>query len=104
MNPNPIVSKEEGTESVTVRDSGPGGTNGPFSVQLEPKAKGLKQTKVVSAGLKAGEETTVTFPVEYPKAGSYIATAVIDPFNQVDKTTTPVDGQKRSTSRRHRRA
>ncbi len=91
VNPNPIVSKEEGTESVTVRDSGPGGTNGPFSVQLEPKAKGLKQTKVVSAGLKAGEETTVTFPVEYPKAGSYIATAVIDPFNQVDKTTTPVE-------------
>jgi subtilase family serine protease len=89
VNPNPIFSKEEGTESVTVRDFGPGGTNGPFSVQLEPKEKGLKQTKVVSGGLKAGEQITVTFPVEYGKAGSYTATAVIDPFNQVDKTTTP---------------
>jgi subtilase family serine protease len=89
VNPNPIFSKEEGTESVTVQDFGPGGTNGPFSVQLEPKKKGLKQTKVVSGGLKAGEQITVTFPVEYGKAGSYTATAVIDPFNQVDKTTTP---------------
>jgi subtilase family serine protease len=91
VNPNPIFSKEEGTESVTVENFGPGGTNGPFSVQLESKAKGLKQTKVVSGGLKAGEEITVTFPVEYAKAGSYTATAVIDPFNQVDKTTTPVE-------------
>lgn len=89
VNPNPIFSKEEGTESVTVRDFGPGGTNGPFSVQLESKKKGLKQTKTVSAGLKAGEQITLTFPVEYGKAGSYTATAVIDPFNQVDKTTTP---------------
>ena len=89
MNPNPIFSKEAGTESVTVRDFGPGGTNGPFSVQLEPKEKGLKQTKVVSGGLKSGEQITLTFPVEYGKAGSYTAKAVIDPFNQVDKTTTP---------------
>ena len=89
VSPNPIFSKEEGTESVTVKDFGPGGTGGPFSVQLESKKKGFKQTKTVSAGLKAGEQVTLTFPVEYGKAGSYTATAVIDPFNQVDKTTTP---------------
>ncbi|HEY4811034.1 MAG TPA: CARDB domain-containing protein [Solirubrobacteraceae bacterium] len=89
VNPNPIFSKEAGTESVTVRDFGPGGTNGPFSVQLASKEKGVKQTKVVSGGLKSGEQITLTFPVEYGKAGSYTATAVIDPFNQVNKTTTP---------------
>ena len=44
---------------------------------------------MISAGLKSGQQVTVSFPVTYFKAGTYTATAVIDPFNQVDKTVTP---------------
>ena len=61
---------------------------GAFAVQLEPQEKGIKQTKIVP-GLNVDEETTLTFPVTYNKAGAYTATAVIDPTNQVVKTISP---------------
>ena len=88
VSPSPMISKEEGTESVTVKDFGPGATGGSFAVTLTPQAKGFKQTKIVPE-LKSGEQVTLTFPVEYAKPGSYTATAAIDPSNQVDKTVTP---------------
>jgi hypothetical protein len=65
-------------------------------VQLTPQEEGFPQTQFVN-GLNVGEERTLTFPVTYSKKGTYTATAVIDPFNQVVKTVTPDQEQQSVT-------
>jgi subtilase family serine protease len=82
----PVVG-EKATATVTIRNFGPIASEG-FAVQLTPQHEGFTQTQFV-AGLNVGEEKTLTFPITYFKKGSYTATAVIDPFNQVVKTVTP---------------
>jgi subtilase family serine protease len=82
----PVVG-EKATATFTIRNFGPIASEG-FAVQLTPQQEGFTQTQFV-AGLNVGEEKTLTFPVTYFKKGSYTATAVIDPFNQVVKTVTP---------------
>jgi hypothetical protein len=82
----PVVG-EKATARVTIRNFGPIISEG-FAVQLTPQEGGFAQTQFVP-GLNIGEEKTLTFPVTYFKKGSYTATAVIDPFNQVVKTITP---------------
>jgi subtilase family serine protease len=82
----PVVG-EKATATFTIRNFGPIASEG-FAVQLTAQQEGVPQTQFV-AGLNVGEEKTLTFPVTYFKKGSYTATAVIDPFNQVVKTVTP---------------
>lgn len=83
---NPITG-EPATATVSLANYGPIATEA-FAVQFTPKEGGIKQTKFVK-GLDVGEETTLTFPVTYTKAGSYTATAVIDPSDVIHKTLTP---------------
>ena len=45
VSPNPMVSKEEGTESVTVKDFGAGSTGGPFAIQLNRKRKASRRRR-----------------------------------------------------------
>jgi subtilase family serine protease len=82
----PVVG-EKATATFTIRNFGPIASEG-FAVQLTPQQEGFTQTQFVP-GLNVGEEKTLTFPVTYFKKGSYTATAVIDPFNQVVKTIAP---------------
>jgi hypothetical protein len=82
----PVVG-EKAMATFTIRNFGPIASEG-FAVQLTPQHEGIPQTQFVP-GLNVGEEKTLTFPVTYFKKGSYTATAVIDPFNQVVKTVTP---------------
>ena len=87
ISPSQPVVGEKATATFTIRNFGPIASEG-FAVQLTPQQGGFTQTQFV-AGLNVGEEKTLTFPVTYFKKGSYTATAVIDPFNQVVKTLTP---------------
>jgi subtilase family serine protease len=84
----PVVG-EKATATFTVRNFGPIASEG-FAVQLTPQEGGFTQTQFV-AGLNVGEEKTFTFPVTYFKKGSFTATAVVDPFNQVVKTVMPLE-------------
>jgi hypothetical protein len=87
FSPSQPVVGDKATATFTIRNFGPIASEG-FAVQLTPEQGGFTQTQFV-AGLNVGEEKTLTFPVTYFKKGSYTATAVIDPFNQVVKTVTP---------------
>jgi trimeric autotransporter adhesin len=87
FSPTQPITGEPATAKFTIRNYGPIATES-FVVQFTPKTGGLKQTQVVS-GLNPGEERTFTFPVTYGKAGSYTATAVIDPTNKIVKTISP---------------
>ncbi len=87
FSPGNPVTGEPATAKVSIENFGPIATEA-FAVQFTPKEGGAKQTQVVK-GLNIDESTTLTFPVTYFKAGSYTATAVIDPTNAIHKTRTP---------------
>jgi subtilase family serine protease len=87
FSPGSPATGEPATATFSIRNYGPIATEA-FAVQFTPKEGGIKQTKLIK-GLNVGEETTLTFPVTYTKAGSYTATAVIDPTNQIVKELTP---------------
>ena len=87
FSPGNPVTGEPATAKVGIRNYGPIATEA-FAVQFTPKEGGFKQTQVVK-GLDVGEETTLTFPVTYIKAGSYTANVIIDPTNKINKTLSP---------------
>jgi hypothetical protein len=73
---------EEPTAEVAIQDKSPVPT-GAFAVQFESEQGGFKQTVFVEK-LNAGEQKTVTFKLRYSKPGSYLMTAILDPFKAVD--------------------
>lgn len=83
----PLFVKQKGTASFTVVNNGPIAT-GAFQVQFQQEAGGTKQTKSI-AGLNVGESKQETFSLDYGKAGNYVASAVIDPADAVEKTVSP---------------
>lgn len=87
FSPSDPVVGEEATASFTIRNYGPIAT-GSFAVQFISKKGAIKATQFIG-GLNVGEEHTYTFPVKYTAAGSYTATAIIDPKGQVVKSVTP---------------
>jgi subtilase family serine protease len=90
----PVVG-EKATATFTIRNYGPIAT-GAFAVQLTPQSGAAAKTQFVS-GLNVGEERTLSYPVTYSKAGSFTATAVIDPTNKIVKTETPDEEQESVT-------
>jgi subtilase family serine protease len=87
FSPGNPVAGEPATAKVGIENYGPLSTEA-FAVQFTSKEGGFKQTQVVK-GLNIFEETTLTFPVTYLKAGSYAANVIIDPSNAINKTETP---------------
>jgi subtilase family serine protease len=87
FSPGNPVAGEPATAKVGVENYGPLATEA-FAVQFTSKEGGFKQTQIVK-GLNIFEETTLTFPVTYLKAGSYTANLIIDPANAINKTETP---------------
>jgi subtilase family serine protease len=87
FSPGNPVAGEPATAKVGIENYGPLSTEA-FAVQFTSKEGGFKQTQVVK-GLNNFEETTLTFPVTYLKAGSYAANVIIDPSNAINKTETP---------------
>ena len=77
------ISGDPATATIGIRNNGPIAT-GPFAVELQPQAKGIPQFQFVN-GLNVGESRTITFKVTYAAAGTFTATATLDPFNEVVK-------------------
>jgi subtilase family serine protease len=87
FSPGNPVAGEPATAKVGIENYGPLSTEA-FAVRFTSKEGGFKQTQVVK-GLNIFEETTLTFPVTYLKAGSYAANVIIDSSNAINKTETP---------------
>jgi subtilase family serine protease len=87
FSPGNPVTDEPATAKMRIENFGPIASEA-FAVQFMPKEGGVKRTQIVK-GLNVFEETTLTFPVTYTKAGSYTANVIIDPTNVIDKTQTP---------------
>ena len=92
-----LFVNEKATATFTVINRGPLAT-GAFAVQfqresigkppIEGQKEGFKATQFI-AGLNPGESEELTFNASYGKPGTYIAKAVIDPFESIHKTKVP---------------
>ena len=92
-----LFVNEKATATFTVINRGPLAT-GAFAVQFqresigkpakEGQKEGFKETQFI-AGLNPGESQELTFNASYGKPATYIAKAVIDPFESIHKTKAP---------------
>ena len=92
-----LFVNEKATATFTVINRGPLAT-GAFAVQFqreslgkppkEGQKEGFKETQFI-AGLNPGESQELTFNASYGKPATYIAKAIIDPFESIHKTKVP---------------
>jgi subtilase family serine protease len=85
FNPASPVRGVQATASVGVVNDGPIAT-GSFAVKLVQQSGGAARYQFIN-GLNVGESRTLTFNVDYFATGTFTATATIDPFNQVVRTS-----------------
>jgi hypothetical protein len=87
VSPSRLLAGKPGTESVLLFNES-GVTTPAFSVRLSPNAKGLlPAAQTQSFGGSPGGYSHLSFPVTYPKPGTYVVKAELIPTN-FDFTTT----------------